>query len=1199
MKTLKMLPPIAAISVALFAALSSFGDPIYVSTFDELKNAVDNAQGGEEIVMAKTTFVQTSGLTVKQAITLRGAGENWETVIDGNKAQNMSVSAAGAKLYNFTITNMGGQWAGAAGLSLSGNSIVSNVVVRQIGNKWVGASDGTRFPLTVSAGLVTHCWITNNVMPNNAGVNLKGANAVIENCYFADNVDRGCAGNASYRGIVVVSAGTLRNCTIVNNTSGYGGLYYTSANGKIYNNIIWGNKGDSGTLNWLFSGNHAQGNWKGNCTTPLCGTEANGNIDSDPLLMSDNLHFMKTSPCNGTAKADLAPAYDIKGNVRGETPSMGCLEYEKPEGFAVTIVALAESVELPQTIDLTTAIDGDAAEPIHYAWDFDGDGEIDSEEPQPTLDEPGKYHVSLTMTDFNGKTASAAYGPELIVAPKGGFVIYVSPTGDGTDPYGGFATGFSSIPDAIAFASPGDNIELDRTTFALQSGIVVDKKVTLRGAGENWETVLDGQDKGRPIRVKAAGALLHSFTFMRIGSEYSSENGLILENDAVVSNVVARGNGNGMTKSTGNGTRFVWTVSAGLVTHCWSTNNIAPCNAGVAMTGGTIENSYFADNVDSGYGTKPEYWGIFRLNGGTVRNCTIVNNKSPLGAIYYASGNLYNNIIWGNTPNGSSEVNNWMLNGTPSMNNWKGNCTMPLAGTEANGNIAEDPLLLDDNLHFFKNSPCNGTAVVPLAAATDLDGNVRGDQPSMGAVEYLAGALACTISASSTTADQPAKIVLKCEIDGDVTGEVTYDWDLTGDGSLPVVHGAEVELSGIGLYRPSVKVFVDGQLKATATSQAALTVYDEGGAVYVTSGENPNAKPPYATWATAATNMVDAYDYAQAGKEMLLDAGTHFLSGVFEVGRAVKIRAVEGPEKTFLANPNSSPTKAVGHIVLLKANGCLLEGVTIRDQNFVNNNGNGAMLGVIYGTLRNCRFLGNRSSGHGGVSTDGGANAVIENCVFRGNVTPVGATQGPTCVRLSGSKSILRNCLFEDNTNTVTSANDASYRGCAVLVLEQNALIANCTFVGNITSNGFNSVVNNQTMNGTFCMANVKNCVSTGNFKTVDGVVVPSNELGENASGGLCTKVSNSLVYPTDADYSGFTKVLTVDPQFVDAANGDYRLTVTSPAVNGGDNLDYTAESIDLDGKARIYKFGLKSSKADMGCYESPYGQPGLSILVR
>lgn len=1139
----------------------------FATGYTDIQTAINAAADGDTVVLDRATFVLTAALTVNKAITLRGAGENWETVLNGNKAQSMSVSVAGALLHNFTITNMGGQWSGSAGITMSKDSIISNIVARQVGNLWTGAGDGTRFPLTIKAGLLTHSWVTNNVMPNNAGVGISGG--TMENCYIADNVDRGCSATASYRGIVAVSgSATVRHCTIVNNKSSYGGVYSSSANAKVYNNIIWGNQNDTGIGNWSRSAaNISLSNWKGNCTTPVEGMPA-GNISDDPLLASDALHFFAASPCHGTADPTYAVDSDITGASRGAWPSVGCIEYEAPDGFDCVISPSAEYAEQPETITLSVLIDGTPTGALSYAWDFNGDGVTDSTVAQPVLSDSGKYYVSVRVTDAAGVSASVSFNREIAVAPAGGFVIHVSPTGDGTDPYAGFATGYSTVQAAVAAAQPGEKVVMDKATFVLTSALTVDKAITLCGAGENWETVLDG-NKAQSMTVKASGALLHNFTFTNMGSQWSGAGGLTLSGASVISNVVARQNGN---KWDNAGTRFVWTVSAGLITHCWSTNNVMPNNAGFTLSGGTLENCYIADNIDRGRDNRPDYNGIIVLTGAaTVRNCTIVNNQSTYGGIYYknAGGQVYNNIIWGNTI-GGTQVNNWVFEGALSQNNWKGNCTTPLCGTAENGNISEPPLLQDDQMHFFLNSPCNGTAVASLAPAFDLEGHERGATPSMGAFEYVAGALACTISATATTVNQPETITLSCAIDGVVVEPLRYTWDLVGDGSL-ISNEETPSLSAIGIYCPSVTVTDAAGKTATTTFVGSIAIYGWGGAVYVTSTGHETAEPPYATWETAATNIEDVLTFAQTGNEILLDAGTHYVTNTITITKDVTLKGVNGPEVTFVANVANTD-----RLFNLKAVGAVLEGITVQGGRFLNNWG-GAIVLVNRGTVRNCQFLNNLMSGHGAVTASEGSGAVFERLVFRGNCMPGnGWGQGPTCIKLMGSNSKVVNCLFESNTNMVLESATDYYSGVAINVAEQNAQVINCTMANNVAFNSRSSSILGTTQNGTYCEAAVYNCISAGNVRTVDGELVDSNDIGT-----MPAKQSYNLVWPTTFDYSGYTAILSGDPSFKNPAKGNYRLTAGSPCIDAGVNLDFTEESVDLDGGPRV-----KHKIVDFGCYE-------------
>ncbi|MCQ2389320.1 MAG: hypothetical protein MJ138_06370, partial [Kiritimatiellae bacterium] len=71
------------------------------------------------------------------------------------------------------------------------------------------------------------------------------------------------------------------------------------------------------------------------------------------------------------------------------------------------------------------------------------------------------------------------------------------------------------------------------------------------------------------------------------------------------------------------------------------------------------------------------------------------------------------------------------------------------------------------------------------------------------------------------------------------------------------------------------------------------------------------------------------------------------------------------------------------------------------------------------------------------------------------------------------------------------------------------------------------------------------------------------------------------------------------DPRFANPSRGNYALRPSSPCVNAGAMLDYTTESVDLALKPRVFNYGKKGAKPDMGCFESPWGAKGAMLLVK
>ena len=107
----------------------------------------------------------------------------------------------------------------------------------------------------------------------------------------------------------------------------------------------------------------------------------------------------------------------------------------------------------------------------------------------------------------------------------------------------------------------------------------------------------------------------------------------------------------------------------------------------------------------------------------------------------------------------------------------------------------------------------------------------------------------------------------------------------------------------------------------------------------------------------------------------------------------------------------------------------------------------------------------------------------------------------------------------------------------------------------------------------------LKNCIVYGN--TARSGYSEYNEVGSCQNEALTTGYEDGIAEQFN--------LIGVDPWFVDAANGDWRLIAGSPAIDVGENVPQVsyAGATDLAGERRI-----KNGVVDYGCYE------GLSVVT-
>jgi len=218
-------------------------------------------------------------------------------------------------------------------------------------------------------------------------------------------------------------------------------------------------------------------------------------------------------------------------------------------------------------------------------------------------------------------------------------------------------------------------------------------------------------------------------------------------------------------------------------------------------------------------------------------------------------------------------------------------------------------------------------------------------------------------------------------------------------------------------------------------------------------------------------------------------------------------------------------------------------------------------------TLINCTFSNNLSAtGYGGGGAIGliGSTVFATSCIFDKNIAQHGTgdagTGGVVQTESGADIATFINCLMTNN-QAIGSSDDG---GGAIMDYAGTITLDNCT------------LYNNTTISTTSPTANSIH-VEAGATVSINNTIIYGTQSAEVFNQGTLN-VTHSLV----KGYASTLPNLDTDPVFVNAAGGNYRLTVCSPVINEGLNATIPAGvTTDLDNNARIF-----GSTVDMGAYE-------------